>query len=151
MAEQEAPKKDYYVPMHTAEHVLSGTIAKLYGCGRPFTTHIERKKSKVDFRTDATPSREELDRIEAMVNEVLAQALDVTEEILSRTEAMKRYNLDRLPDDAGDTVRIVRVGDYDACPCIGDHVANTREIPPLRIISADATDGVLRIRFKLQG
>ena len=135
--------------MHTAEHVLTGTVVRRYGCERAFTTHIERKKSKVDFRLDARPTRGELDEIERSVNEVLAQGLPVTEEFLSREQAMERFNLSRLPDDAGDRVRIVRVGDYDACPCIGDHVANTSEIPPLRIISADGSDGVLRVRFKL--
>ena len=135
-------------PMHTAEHVLSGAIVKKYGCGRAFTTHIERKKSKIDFRLDAQPSREELDALETEVNGILASGLEVSEEFLSREEAMKKYNLDRLPEDAGDTVRIVMIGDYDACPCIGEHVANTAEVPPIRIISADGVDGVLRVRFK---
>lgn len=146
--EEQAQKKDYFAPMHTAEHVLSGTIVKRYGCDRAFTTHIERKKSKIDFRLDVQPTREELDEIERTTNEVLAQGLSVTEEFLNRDEAMKQFNLSRLPEDAGDTVRIVRVGDYDACPCIGEHVENTSVIPPLQIISADCTEGVLRVRFK---
>ena len=146
--EEQTHKKDYFAPMHTAEHVLSGTIVKRYGCDRAFTTHIERKKSKIDFRLDAQPTREDLDEIERVTNEVLAQGLPVAEEFLSRDEAMKQFNLSRLPDDAGNVVRIVRVGDYDACPCIGEHVENTAEIPPLRIISADGSDGILRVRFK---
>ncbi len=143
-------KKDYCEPMHTAEHVLSGTIARIYACGRPFSTHIEKKKSKVDFRLDHQPSREELDRIENEVNALLAKALDVTEEFLLRDEAISRYNLERLPEEAGATVRIVQVGDADACPCIGAHVSNTAEVPPIRIVSADCNGGVLRVRFKFQ-
>jgi len=146
--EEQAHKKDYFAPMHTAEHVLSGTIVKRYGCDRAFTTHIERKKSKIDFRLDVQPTREELDEIQRVTNEVLAQGLPVTEEFLCREEAMKQFNLSRLPEDAGDRVRIVRVGDYDACPCIGEHVENTADIPLLQIISADCTEGVLRVRFK---
>ena len=134
--------------MHTAEHVLTGTIVRRYGCERPFTTHIEKKKTKVDFRLDAQPSREELDAIEQDVNAVLAQNLPVTEEFLPRAEAAKHYDLSRLPETAGDTVRIVRVGESDACPCIGAHVADTSEIPPIRIVSADSADGNLRVRFK---
>ena len=146
--EEQTHKKDYFAPMHTAEHVLTGTIVKRYGCERAFTTHIEKKKSKIDFRLDVQPSPEDLADIERTVNEVLAQGLPVTEEFLHREEAMARFNLSRLPEDAGDTVRIVRVGDYDACPCIGEHVENTAGIPPVRIISADCTEGVLRVRFR---
>lgn len=146
--EEQSPKKDYFAPMHTAEHVLNATIVKRYGCERAFTTHIEKKKSKIDFHLSVQPMRDELDRIEEAANEVMARGLEVTEVFLSRAEAMQCYNLGRLPEDAGDTVRIVKIGDYDACPCIGEHVANTKEIPPLRIISADCMDGVLRVRFK---
>lgn len=148
--EEQQQKKEYFAPMHTAEHVLTGVIARRYGCGRAFTTHIERKKSKVDFHTDAQPAREELDAIEREVNAILARNVAVSEQFLSREEAMARFNLSRLPEDAGDRVRIVSVGEYDSCPCIGDHVANTSEVPPLRIISADGADGVLRVRFKLE-
>lgn len=146
--EVQESKKDYFAPMHTAEHVLSGAIVKKYGCGRAFTTHIEKKKSKIDFRLDAQPSREDLDELEREVNEVLAQRLDVSEEFLSREEAEKEFDLSRLPEGTGEAVRIVRIGDYDACPCIGDHVRNTSEVAPIRIISADGSDGVFRVRFK---
>ena len=84
------------------------------------------------------------------MNEVIARELDVTEEIVSRTEAADLYDLSRLPEEAGETLRIVHVGDYDACPCIGQHVSNTREIPPMRIVSADWNEGVLRVRFKFR-
>ena len=55
----------------------------------------------------------------------------------------------RLPENASDTVRIVKVGDYDECLCIGLHVNNTSEIGTFKIISHDYNDGILRIRFKL--
>ena len=103
-------EKDYDPVMHTAEHLVNGTIARMLGCGRAFSTHIEKKKSKCDFR-------------------------------FPRNE--------RLPEGA-ESVRIVHIGDYDACPCIGSHVTNTAEIPPVSIISSDCTDGVLRVRFKFR-
>ena len=55
----------------------------------------------------------------------------------------------KLPENASDTVRIVKVGDYDECLCIGLHVKNTSEIGTFKIISHDYNDGILRIRFKL--
>jgi len=140
--------KEEYPPMHTAEHVLNGVISRKYGCPRAFTTHIERKKSKIDFRLDHQPDRGELDAIEREVNDILARQVDVMESVLPREEAAARFDLSRLPEAAGERVLIVRVGDYDAFPCIGSHVSNTAEVQPIRIISADCTEGVLRVRFK---
>lgn len=59
-------------------------------------------------------------------------------------------DLSSLPPSAGDTVRLVRVGTYDVCPCIGKHVQNTREIGRFKLISWDYQNGRLRVRFKLE-
>ena len=142
--------KQEYPPMHTAEHLISGAIDRMVHCGRPITTHIERKKSKCDFRFDRNLSVQEISRVEREVNDAIAAQIDVTTELLSREEASRNFDLARLPDAAGDRVRIVRIGSFDACPCIGTHVANTAEIPPVRIISSDCSNGILRVRFKFE-
>ena len=133
--------------MHTAEHLINGEIARMLGCGRAFSTHIEKKKSKCDFRFERNMTPEELARVEETVNRQIAAAVDIREEILDLNTAAERYSLSRLPEEAT-TVRIVHVGGFDSCPCIGDHVANTSEIPPVKLISSDWGDGVLRVRFK---
>jgi Ser-tRNA(Ala) deacylase AlaX len=135
--------------MHSAEHILSGTMVRLHGCGRPFTTHLEKKKSKVDIRFPRPLTEEEFAGLEQRVNEVIAQDLPVWEELLERDEASRRFDLARLPDSTGDTVRIIHIGDYDACPCSGQHVRTTSEIGTFRLVSASHEDGALRIRFKL--
>jgi misacylated tRNA(Ala) deacylase len=58
-------------------------------------------------------------------------------------------SLAKLPDDAGDTVRIISIGDYDVCPCSGLHASTTGEIGTFKILSTDYANGRLRIRFKL--
>ena len=141
-------KKQEYPPMHTAEHSLTGTIVKMFGTERAFTTHVERKKSKIDIHFDRNLTAEEIAAVETQVNEVIASNLQVTAHIMSKDEALKQFNLSRIPDAEAETVRIVSVGDYDSCPCIGAHVENTSEIPPVKIISTDYNEGVLRIRFK---
>ena len=78
--------------------------------------------------------------MEQTVNSQIAAKLGVRDELLSPDEAGARYSLERLPEGA-ESVRIVHIGDYDACPCIGSHVTNTAEIPPVSIISSDCTDG----------
>lgn len=136
-------------PMHTCEHIVNRTMVNIFGCGRAVSAHIERKKSKLDFALPKAPSAEDIENIEKTVNEVIARHLPVTTEFITQEEAVGRFDLKRLPDNASDTVRIVRVGDYDECLCIGQHVTNTSEIGTFRIISSDYKDGIFRIRFKL--
>ena len=136
--------------MHTAEHILNQTVVQILGCERCFSAHIEKKKSKCDYRIARTPEPEQIRAIEAQVNRVINDDLAVYPVILSREEAGRRYNLQRLPEDAGDAIRIILIGEYDACPCIGDHVARTGELGAFRITTWDVTGDVLRIRFKLQ-
>lgn len=146
-----APKKDYCAPMHTTEHVLNRTMDNMFSCGRSFSAHIEAKKSKCDYRfdSDKVPSDEMLSLVEAKVNEVLHQNLPVTDKVVSREEAAKIVDLSRLPEDASEMLRLVYVGDYDVCPCIGKHVVNTAECGTFHILSHDYNDGVLRLRWKL--
>lgn len=141
--------KRYAAPMHTAEHVLNATMVRLMGTDRCFSAHVNPKKSKCDYRFHRDLEPDEAARVEDAVNEVLSRGLPVTEDHIPREEAAARFNLDRLPEDAGDTLRIVRVGDYDACPCIGEHVENTTEVGAFRLTSHSFEDGVLRLRFKL--
>lgn len=141
--------KQEYPPMHTCEHIVNRTMVNIFGCGRAVSAHIERKKSKLDFALPKAPSVEDIENIEKTVNEVSARHLPVTTEFITQEEAVGRFDLKRLPDNASDTVRIVRVGDYDECLCIGLHVTNTSEIGTFHIISSDYKDGIFRIRFKL--
>ena len=135
--------------MHTAEHILNGTMVRMFGCPRSRNAHIERKKSKCDYLLDACPTDEEVARIEAAVNEVIGRNLDVTIEYMPRSEAAALVDLSKLPEDASETLRIVRVGDYDACACIGAHVKNTAEIGTFKILSHDYADGRWRVRWKV--
>ena len=144
-----AHNKEEYPPMHTAEHILNGTMVRLFGCPRSRNAHIERKKSKCDYLLDACPTDEEVARIEAAVNEVIGRNLDVTIEYMPREQAAAIVDLSKLPEDASETLRIVRVGDYDACACIGAHVKNTAEIGTFKILSHDYADGRWRVRWKV--
>ena len=131
--------------MHSAEHIVNQTMIRTFRSGRCFSAHIEKKKSKLDYHFDRPLSDEEVKDLERRVNEVVTADMPVKEDFIAREEAEERYNLERLPEDAGDTIRIIRIGDYDACPCIGPHVRSTGEIGPFRVISASYENGVLRI------
>lgn len=140
--------KNYTPHMHTAEHILNGTMVSMFGCERSYSAHINPKKSKCDYHFDRLLTEQEITALSNTVNEQLKRKLDVTEEILSIEEAQAQYNLSKLPSNDITTIRIVHVGDYDSCPCIGEHVQNTSEIGEFVIISHDFENGRLRLRFK---
>lgn len=142
--------KAEYPPMHTVEHILNQTMVRMFGCGRSRNAHIERKKSKCDYALSCAPTEEQIAAIEQKVNDVIAQHLPVTIEYVTRDNVPCGVDLSKLPADASDTLRIVRVGDYDICACIGMHVQNTSEIGIFKIISHSFESGTLRLRFKLE-
>ncbi len=144
-----AHNKEEYPPMHTAEHILNATMVRMFGCPRSRNAHIERKKSKCDYELDASPTDEQIAAIEAAVNEVIARNLDVTVEYLHKADAASIVDLSKLPEDVSEMLRIVRVGDYDACACAGAHVKNTSEIGTFKILSHDFENGRWRVRWKV--
>ena len=141
--------KAEYEPAHTAEHLLNATMVKMFGCPRSRNAHVEKKKSKCDYLLDAEPTPEQVAEVETTVNEFIARNLDVTIEFMTREQASSVVDLSKLPEDASETLRIVRIGDYDACACIGAHVANTNEIGTFKVISHSYENGVWRLRWKV--
>lgn len=141
--------KQEYPPMHTAEHLLNGDMAHRYGKGRAFSAHIERKKSKLDYNLDKALTNEEIKSLEDYINSIVRENVEVTEEYITQSEAMERFDMSRLPEGASDTVRVVHIGNYDECLCAGTHVKRTGEIGTFRITSTRYADGVQRIVFKL--
>ena len=141
--------KAEFEPAHTAEHLLNATMVKMFGCPRSRNAHVEKKKSKCDYILDEEPTAEQVAQIEAQVNEEIAKNHDVTIDFMNREQAAAIVDLSKLPEDASETLRIVRIGDYDACACIGAHVKNTSEIGTFKIISHSYENGVWRLRWKV--
>ncbi len=142
--------KSYDPGMHSAEHILNGTMDKLFKCGRAFSAHIEKKKSKCDYHFNRNLDTAEIQDIEKRVNSVITADMQIYEEFITKEEAKTKFNLTRLPEEAGETIRIIKIGDYDACPCSGPHVHSTKEINgTFKIVSTSFENGVLRVRFKV--
>lgn len=142
--------KNYDPPMHSAEHILNQTMVRMFNCGRCVNAHIEKKKSRVDYRFNRNLTQEEISEIENRVNEIIESDLPVIEVFMNRADAEVKFNLSKLPEEAGNKIRIIYIGDYDACPCSGLHVKSTREIGKFRIVSTSFENNLLRIRFKLE-
>ena len=155
--------KEEYPPAHTAEHLLNQLMMRMFGCERSSNAHIERKKSKISYILDHKPDRREEREIERQMNELIAEDMDVTFEYVTRAELEgimmdaapgspdALLSLERLPEDASETIRLVRIGDYDVCPCIGKHVRSTAQIGRFEMLGTNWDEGQhsFRIRFKI--
>lgn len=142
-------KKDYNEPMHTTEHILNQTMVRMFGCARSANAHIEKRKSKCDYFLPFVPTEEQIVEIETTVNQVINRNMPVYEELMNRDEAGKIVDLSKLSSEASDTLRIIRVGDYDACACIGQHVKNTSEIGHFEILTHNFENGRWRVRWRV--
>lgn len=143
--------KDEFPPAHTAEHLLNQVMNRLFGCERSTNAHIERKKSKMTFLLDHKPSRQEEKEIERMMKQVIEDDLPVTFEYVTQNELPEGVSMDRLPDDVSETIRLVRIGDFDVCPCIGKHVRSTAQIGRFEMLGTnwDEHEHTFRVRFKV--
>ena len=140
-----------FPPAHTAEHLLNQTMIRLFGCERSYNAHVERKKSKMSFHLSRKPTRQEEKEIERRMNELIEADLPVTFEYVRRDSLPEGIDAGRLPDDAGDDIRLVRIDDYDVCPCIGKHVRSTGQIGRFEMLGTnwDEMERSFRVRFKI--
>ena len=136
--------------MHTTEHILNQTMVRMFGCGRSMNAHIERRKSKCDYTLESAPTDEQIAEITRIVNETIRMNLPVKEEFMTREQAAEIVDLSKLPEDASPTLRIIKVGDYDPCACIGQHVENTSEIGRFEILTHDFENGRWRVRWRVK-
>jgi Ser-tRNA(Ala) deacylase AlaX len=143
--------KEEFPPAHTAEHLLNQTMIRIFGCERSYNAHVERKKSKMSFYLDHKPTRQEEKEIERQMQQLIDDDLPVNFEFVSRDELPPEVSADRLPQDASDTIRLVRIGDYDVCPCIGRHVRSTAQIGRFEMLGTnwDEHEHSFRVRFKI--
>lgn len=141
--------KAEFPPAHTAEHLLNQTMVRMFGCERSRNAHIERRKSKINYNLGSCPTPEQISEIERTMRQLIEDDLPVTFEFVTRDTIPEGVKLDKLPQDASETLRLVRIGNYDICPCIGTHVASTGEIGEFRITSTSYNEGVFRIVFKV--
>lgn len=142
------PKKNYYAPMHTAEHILNRTMVNMFGCERSENCHIEKKKSKCDFILSEEPNQNQILSVENKVNEIIQKNIQVTHKFIDYDIANKQFKL-RVKKDDNPKIRITSIGEYDDCPCIGEHVSNTSEIGVFKITTTSFDNNIFRIRYKL--
>lgn len=143
--------KEEFPPAHTAEHLLNQVMIRMFGTERSSNAHIERKKSKMTFILDHKPDRKEEKAIEVEMNRLITEDLPVTYEMVERNNIPDGVSVDKLPEDASEMLRLVRIGDFDVCLCIGKHVRSTAQIGRFEMLGTnwDEEKHAFRVRFKV--
>ncbi len=132
---------------HTATHLLQAALRKVLG------NHVNQAGSLVtpehlrfDFTNFSPVSAEELEKVEALVNEEILKNVPVTIEEMALQEAKEKGAMALFGEKYGNRVRVVSVGDFSCELCGGSHVTNTAVIGSFRILSETGTGtGVRRI------
>ncbi|MBQ7902151.1 MAG: alanine--tRNA ligase [Oscillospiraceae bacterium] len=132
---------------HSSAHLLQAALRKVLGDHvHQSGSYVDNERCRFDFTHFSAMTEEELAKVELLVNEAIADALDVTTQEMSMDDAKKAGAIALFGEKYGDVVRVVKMGDFATELCGGTHVSNTAKIGLFKIVSeSSVAAGVRRI------
>ena len=125
---------------HTAEHIVSGIICKMYSTAN-VGFHIGKDSITMDFPVDI--SKDDLRNIEKLANQAVYKNIKIEEKIYSPEEAKSLEYRSKI--ELHEDIRIVKIEGYDICACCGVHVSRTGEIGTIKLLKVEKYKTGVRI------
>ena len=127
---------------HTGEHLVSGTVHRLYGLDN-IGFHLGERDVTCDFNGELTD--EQLREVERVVNRAVWENVEVLAEY---PDPATLPDLDyRSKLELTEDVRLVTIPGYDVCACCAPHVARTGEIGLIKIVNSEKAHGGTRVHM----
>lgn len=138
---------------HSATHLLQAALQKVLGSDvHQQGSYQDAERTRFDFSCSRAMTAQEIAQVEAIVNEKIAEGLDVCTKVMGIDEAKKTGAMALFGEKYGDSVRVVSMGDFSKELCGGTHVKNTRDIQAFKIVSESGiAAGVRRIEALTAG
>ena len=134
-------RRDRIRKSHTGTHVLHWALREVLGDhANQAGSLVESGRLRFDFSHFSSTSREELDQVERLANSRLIDNDDVTTTVTSKDHAQEMGALAFFGDKYGETVRVVKVGDFSVEFCGGTHTRTAGEVGPL-VVTSEASIG----------
>jgi len=130
---------------HSSVHLLQKALREILGSHvEQAGSYVDADRARFDFKHFQAMTQEELERVEALVNEKILQALPVTVLETNRAEAEKMGAMALFGEKYGATVRVVSMGDFSVELCGGTHLSNTAQAGLFRILSEQGVAAGIR-------
>ncbi len=132
---------------HSAAHLMQAALRKVLGDHvHQSGSYVDSERCRFDFTHFSAMTAEELAQVELLVNNAIAEAMDVTTQEMSMDDAKKSGAIALFGEKYGDVVRVVKMGDFATELCGGTHVSNTAKVGLFKIVSeSSVAAGVRRI------
>ena len=134
--------------MHTATHLLHAALHKVLGpAALQKGSNITAERLRFDFSWPQKMTDEEKKKVEDLVNEWIAQGIEVTKKMTTVEEAKAEGAMALFGAKYGDQVSLYSIGDISKEICCGPHVSNTKELGSFKIKKEESSSaGVRRIK-----